>query len=642
MKWSLTDHSSQLRELHVREQQQRACRRAMTTLGLAARRAAVLVAVACAAGALAAPASARPTVPRTPAAPGLMVSGRPVALAADPTTRTFWVAELSTGHPHDIVNKITETSHSISTFKVTSGVSAIAADPTRGLVWTIGNSRDGSTHTVTYINESTNSVKAITLAASSDLTGIAIDAATGTIFVLDRSGDVYAIDEADPTFGPLELITGWLTDATDLAVDDGTGTIWVVDGTGDAALAFNESTGDQVGSPVPVGTHPGVISIDTTRQTVWVSAANSTITEFSEASPGTRNTITLGSVPVSIQEDSTRGVIWVGAASGSIYEINEKTSSPSVIGRLTLPEEVDGLATDPGTGQLWATEDIPSQGTFDNVFPYVPAAPAITSASSSWFATNNSAQDTFPVVASGFPPAAYSISGAPSWLTIGADTGVLSAALTSTSEPGATTLTITATNGMGTPANQSFTAKVGSDPVVETTSATFAYGVPNSLRLKATGVPAAITFQGLGLPRGITLSRSGVLSGRPAKGAKSPAKFVILARNAVTRAFAQPTESVFTLTFAPGVAPKITSSASVTFKHGKPASFTIRAKGLPVPALTKSGKLPKGLKIKFGNGTALISGAPAIADKGHSYKITITAKNGVGKPATQAFTIKVT
>jgi hypothetical protein len=622
---------------------------------LAARRAAVLVAVACAAGALAAPASARPTVPRlaqadsaagqvprTPTAPDLMVSGKPVALAADPTTQTFWVAELSAGHPDDIVNKITETSHSISTFNVTSGVNAIAADPTRGLVWTIGNSRGGRTHTVTYINESTNSVKTITLAASSDLTGIALDAATGTIFVLDLSGDVYAILEADPTFGPLELINGWLTAATGLAVDDGTGTIWVVNRTGDTALAFNESNGNQVGSPVPVGTNPGVISIDTTRQTVWVGAANSTITEFSEASPGTQNTITLGSVPVSIQEDSTRGVIWVGSASGSIYEINEKTSPPAVIGSLTLPEEVDGLATDPGTGQLWATEDIPSQGTFDNVFPYGQAAPAITSASSSWFANNNSAQDTFPVAASGFPPAAYSISGAPSWLTIGAPTGVLSAALTSTSKPGATTITITATNGMGTPAHQSFTAKVGSDPVVQTTSATFAYGVPNSLRLKATGVPAAITFRGLGLPSGITLSRSGVLSGMPAKGAKSPAKFAVLARNAVTRAFGQPAESIFTLTFAPGVAPKITSSASVTFKHGKRASFTIRAKGLPVPALAKSGKLPKGLKIKFGNGTALISGTPAAADNGHSYKITITAKNGVGKPATQTFTIKIT
>lgn len=328
------------------------------------------------------------------------------------------------------------------------------------------------------------------------------------------------------------------------------------------------------------------------------------------------------------EADPTFGVIWVGSASGSIYEINEETSPPAVIASLALPEEVDGLATDPGTGQLWATEDIPSQGTFDNVFPYSPAAPAITSASS-WFANNNSAQDTFPVVASGFPPAAYSISGAPGWLTIGALTGVLSAALTSKSKAGAVTMTITATNGIGGPAHQSFTAKVGSDPVVETTSATFAYGVPNSLRLKATGVPAAITFHGLGLPAGITLSRSGVLSGRPAKGVKSPAKFVILARNAVTRAFGQPAESIFTLTFAPGVAPKITSSASVTFKHGKPASFTIRAKGLPVPALTKSGELPKGLKIKFGNGTALISGTPAAADNGHSYKI-ITAKNGVG------------
>ena len=576
------------------------------------------------------------------AAPRLMVPGQPVGIAADPATHTFWVAELNAGQPNDIVDKIAETGHAVSPFSVTSGVTAIAADPVKGLVWTIGNSSNGSTHTVTYINESTSAVNTITLGAGSDLTGLAINSSTGTVFVLDLAGDVYTISEAHPTNTPGKLVTGSLTAATAIAVDPGTDTLWILDGTGNTARAFGDTSGDAIGSPVPVGSNPGLIAIDTTTKTVWVGAADSTITEFAEASPGTTHTLTMGSIPASITAEPASSLIWVGSQGGSIYEITEKTSPPSLTGSLTLPNDVDGVATDPGSGQLWATENITSQGTFDNVIPFSPAAPKITSAASTWFAAGNPEQDTFPVVANAFPPASYSISGAPSWLTIGKQTGILSAKLTSKSKSGSTKITITASNGVGSPAHQSFTASVGTDPVLTTTTATFAYGVRNSQPLKATGIPSAISFQAVGEPKGISLSKSGVLSGTPPKGTKSPAEFVIFTSNSVTEAFGQPAEAVFTLKFAAGKAARITSSGKATFKHGKHASFTIRATGFPTPALKESGKLPKGLTIKFGTGTAVISGTPAAADKGHTYKLAITATNGVGKPATQTLTLKIT
>ncbi|HET7017991.1 MAG TPA: hypothetical protein VFI65_28990 [Streptosporangiaceae bacterium] len=62
---------------------------------------------------------------------------------------------------------------------MTSGVGAIAADPTRGLAWTIGNSSNGSTHTVSFIRESNNSVHATSVPATTALTGLAVDPATG-------------------------------------------------------------------------------------------------------------------------------------------------------------------------------------------------------------------------------------------------------------------------------------------------------------------------------------------------------------------------------------------------------------------------------------------------------------------------------
>src|SRR5579859_4797216 len=107
--------------------------------------------------------------------PRVMVVGQPVGIAADPTTHTFWVAEHDAGKPADSVDKIAEAGHAIVNLRVTSGVNAIAADPISGLVWTIGNSSNGSTHTVTYIKESNDSIHRVAVPASSALTGLAVD-----------------------------------------------------------------------------------------------------------------------------------------------------------------------------------------------------------------------------------------------------------------------------------------------------------------------------------------------------------------------------------------------------------------------------------------------------------------------------------
>jgi sugar lactone lactonase YvrE len=615
-----------------------------TGRALTARRACVLIAAVCAGGALAVPslASVRPATAGTGGAPGLAVAGQPAGIAADESSRTMWVVERDAGQPGDIVSEITEAGDAISQFSVTSGVTAIAVDPLTGLVWTIGNSSDGSTHTVTYINEFGNSVNTVAIPSATDLTGLAVDSLQQVVFVLDRAGDVYEIDEHHPGQAPSLEVTGSLTAAAGIAVDSGTSTIWVLDSSDNQVVAYDIRTGDPSGNPATVGEDPGQIAVDPARGIVWVGAADGTISVFSESSPGTVHTLTLASVPASIDLDPTDDRAWVGTRSGAIYEVSGATSPPSVTGTLTLSSEVDGVAADSGTGQLWATENITSQGTSGNVIPFLPSAPEITSPGSAWFASNNAAQRSFQVAASGFPPVSYALSDGPSWLAIGSVSGVLTAGLTARSKPGAATFTITASNGTGSAAQQSFTAHVGSDPVVTTTSATFAYGVKNSVQLEATGAPVPITFQGSGLPAGFTLSRSGSLAGTPPKGAKSPVRFDLITANAITRAYGKPVTSGFELKFAAGKAPKITSPAKATFKHGKKASFTIQTTGFPVPALSKSGNLPKGLKIKINTGSAVISGTPPASDKGKTYKIKITASNGIGRKATQTLTITIT
>src|SRR5262249_41326291 len=89
----------------------------------------------------------------------------------------------------------------------------------------------------------------------------------------------------------------------------------------------------------------------------------------------------------------------------------------------------------------------------------------------------------------------------------------------------------------------------------------------------------------------------------------------------------------FTLTV--GQAPAITSANATTFVVNTAGSFTVTASGFPAPTFTETGALPTGTTLSTGgvlSGTAGTTGA---------FPITITAQNGFGTNATQAFTLTV-
>jgi DNA-binding beta-propeller fold protein YncE len=93
---------------------------------------------------------------------------------------------------------------------------------------------------------------------------------------------------------------------------------------------------------------------------------------------------------------------------------------------------------------------------------------------------------------------------------------------------------------------------------------------------------------------------------------------------------------------APGQAPAITSADSASTGMRSPADVTVTTTGIPAPAITEAGALPAGITLTDnGNGTATLSGTAPAGPAG-SYPITVTAANGVGSPATQAFTLTVT
>ena len=88
-------------------------------------------------------------------------------------------------------------------------------------------------------------------------------------------------------------------------------------------------------------------------------------------------------------------------------------------------------------------------------------------------------------------------------------------------------------------------------------------------------------------------------------------------------------------------APAITSGQTASFVARAAGSFPVIATGSPTASLSAFGALPAGVTFTDnGNGTATLGGIPAPGSEGN-YPFVITAANGVGSNAVQAFDLLV-
>ena len=267
----------------------------------------------------------------------------------------------------------------------------------------------------------------------------------------------------------------------------------------------------------------------------------------------------------------------------------------------------------------------------------VPQAPAITSANNTTMIVGVAA--SFSVTATGAPAPSLTETGAlPSGVLFNAGT------LAGTPAPGTAgtfPITITASNGVGSPATQNFTLTVNQPAAITSANtATFVLGSLGSFTLTATGLPAPTLSESGALPTGVGFTAAtGVLAGTPAAGTAGNYPITFTAHNGVG---ADATQS-FTLIVPQ--APAITSPTGLTvftFVVGTAGTFPVTATGAPVPTLTETGALPSTVTfIDNKNGTGTLSGTPAPGTVA-SYPITITAHNGIGADATQSITLTVT
>jgi sugar lactone lactonase YvrE len=253
-------------------------------------------------------------------------------------------------------------------------------------------------------------------------------------------------------------------------------------------------------------------------------------------------------------------------------------------------------------------------------------APAVTSAGVAIFTVGS--PGSFTVTASGFPGPTFSESEAlPGGVTFAA--GVLSGT-PAPNTAGNYNITITASNGVGSNATQSFALTVAQNLAITSAAATtFTVGSSGSFTVTTSGFPGPAFSETGALPAGVTLS-AGVLSGTPAANTAGNYNITITASNAVGP---NATQS-FTLTI--NQAPIVTSAVGTTFTVGSLGSFKVTASGFPASTFSETGALPAGVTFAAG----VLSGIPA-ANTAGNYPMTIIASNGVGSNGTQPFTLTI-
>jgi hypothetical protein len=216
---------------------------------------------------------------------------------------------------------------------------------------------------------------------------------------------------------------------------------------------------------------------------------------------------------------------------------------------------------------------------------------------------------------------------------------------------------VTADNGIGAAASQSFTVTVNQAPAFTSKdTVNFAGGSADTFQATASGYPTP-TFSVQGsLPTGVTLSPDGVLSGVPSGSAGRQYFITLVASNGI----GNPAHQLFSLNVDTPI--HIVSRDMTVFPIGRIDNWTLKATGFPAASYSVTGTLPGGVSFLVNKFTGVPTGkapvapttAPAVTSPSLTttsgkatrpaavpmrYPLTIAASNGIGAADHQTFEI---
>lgn len=409
------------------------------------------------------------------------------------------------------------------------------------------------------------------------------------------------------------ITVGGLPDA--IAVDQHTGTVWVVN-TFDNTVSEISEAKQAVVATINVTEIPLGVAADPSTGTVWVtstapgSVGTGTVSEISESTGQVVATIPVGRSPMAIAVDSRTGTVWVSYmfASG-ITEISE--SGQDVI--RAIPDTAPGpLAVDQAAGHVWAwhggaslAEISEATGT---VIGHVTVSPK-----------------------PGFPPGPHD---SPQITGIAAGTSGVWVAINI---------------GIGDDSLGGWNYASLINPGTGKTLATIPVPVPGHWHDVATGIAADPGTGTVWVPedgfRTVTLLSAGRRAvARNLPTGREPSAVAV---DPVTRTVWVVNNPDDTVTVYHYSRPRFTTRSHLTVRAGHRATLRVRTSGFPYAQMHATGKLPRGMRARIGHGTITITGTPARSARHRTYRITVTADNGIGTAkgqyiVTQHLAIKVT
>jgi large repetitive protein len=543
-------------------------------------------------------------------------------VAVNPDTGTVYVGD-SAGQ---LIVIDGSTNSIVTTLTLTGVVGGVAVDSTTDTVYAVTSSE------VAVIDGATNSVTT-TIAIPAGVTpeyGIAVDSATGQIYVTDQAdnsdgsatgGGVFVIDG-----GTNAVVTSFSSGGggpEGIAVDESTDVVWVANLSGTVA-AIDAATGSIVGS-VSVSGEVSSVSIDPATSTVYVAAGTAGgvtggLAVINESAVTLTTTLPLSGI-AGVAVDPSADVVYAVGSETSVIDGTTNTVAdtiPNPGGRFVAVDTATGsVYQDVGAG-LWAIT--PSAAN--------AVSPLVGGPTSDTFTVGTAVSLQFAVV--GLPAPTLTVTGSlPAGVTL-SQTGILSG----TPAPGTGgvyPLTITASNGIAPDYSEAFTLTVDEAPTVTVPAAvTLQLGVPASVPIQVTGYPAPSVQLFGSWPTGLELSQSASggweLSGTPAPGSTG------LEYGADFEAVNGAGTATAEMTITVQEAPSFPSAATGTFQSDGINSYTFSADCVPVCTYSATG-LPSGLTL---DPSGLLSGDPAAG----TYTFTITASSSLGT-ATEDFTLVV-
>ncbi len=349
------------------------------------------------------------------------------------------------------------------------------------------------------------------------------------------------------------------------------------------------------------------------------------VSTLSVTNPGTHNGAVGDGVALPIQASGLpSGDTWIYSATGLPSGLSINTSSGQIGGTITGSANAYSVSVTASDGQ---------GASASQSFTWNVSTLSVTNPGTHNGAVGDSV--ALPIQSGGLPSGdswTYAATGLPSGLSINTSSGQIGGTITGSAN--AYSVSVTASDGQGASASQSFTWNVSTLSVTNPGTHNGAVGDSVALPIQSGGLPSgdSWTYAATGLPSGLSINTSSGQIGGTITGSANAYSVSVTASDGQGASASQSfTWNVSTLS--------VTNPGTHNGAVGDSVALPIQSGGLPSGdswTYAATG-LPSGLSINTSSGQ--IGGT--ITGSANAYSVSVTASDGQGASASQSFTWNV-